>query len=621
MSSEDSEAFRGGQADPAGPGPSAALGPLAGAGLDDLLRELLQRAGQFTDDQRRLGLLLDGVVSIASDLSLDRVLHRLVETASELVDARYAALGVLGPGADRRLQAFITNGVTEEQRAQIGDLPRGQGLLGLIIDRPEPLRLHDIAKHPESFGFPPRHPPMSSFLGVPVRIRDKVFGNLYLTEKADGGDFTDKDESVVVALAAAAGVVIENARLYQEAARRERWLAATAEIIALLLGPVDHRDALQTVADRAREITGADVGTVLLRRSDRELEVAVVSGLPGPVPIEPVPVDTSLGGLVVSSGDPVVVEDLSRETRAAEDLVGNVHWPDLGPAIVVPLRTADGVEGALSLAWTPESSAGFHEVDVELPQRFAEQAALALQVARARADKEKLAVFEDRDRIGRDLHDLVIQRLFAIGLGLENTSRMIVKPEVAERVARSVDDIDATIKDIRRTIFALSAAQESRDVRRAVNEVVERAAEVLKFAPTLRYVGPVNAAVDDTVAPHLLAVLGEALSNVSRHADAEKVEVVLETGDMITLTVCDDGKGIPDGAIYSGLNNLRERADELGGTCDVESEAGRGTTLRWQVPSTAGSDPAGPARDQSPFAAGAWAPMPDSVPDVRSARE
>jgi signal transduction histidine kinase len=587
MSSENNEAFRGGQAE-AGPGPSATLGPLAGAGLDDLLRELLQRAGQFMDDQRRLGLLLDGVVSISSDLSLDGVLRRIVETASELVDARYAALGVLGSGVDRRLQAFITNGVTEEQREQIGDLPRGQGLLGLIIDRPEPLRLHDIAEHPESFGFPPHHPPMRSFLGVPVRIRDKVFGNLYLTEKTDGGDFTDKDESVVVALAAAAGVVIENARLYQEAERRERWLAATAEIIALLLGPVDHHDALQTVADRAREITGADVSTVLLRRSEDELETAVVSGLPGPVPTDPIPVDASLGGLVVSAGEPVVVEDLARDTRAARDLLGNLHWPDLGPAIVVPLRTADGVEGALSLAWTPEGSAGFHEVDVELPQRFAEQAALALQVARARADKEKLAVFEDRDRIGRDLHDLVIQRLFAIGLGLENTSRMIVKPDVSERVARAVDDIDATIKDIRRTIFALSVAHESRDIRRAVNEVVERAAEVLKFTPTLQFFGPVNAAVDDTVAPHLLAVLGEALSNVSRHAGAEKVEVVLETGDMVTLTVCDDGSGIPPDAVRSGLNNMLERAERLGGSCHVESEAGQGTTLRWQVPLSRG---------------------------------
>ncbi len=580
----DFEPAEGGNA---GLGPSAALAPLSGAGLEELLRELLQRADAVVDDQRRLRLLLDAVVGIAGELSLDSLLRRIVDAAAELVDAKYVALGVLGAGPEKRLQSFVTRGVSDEQRARIGELPHGRGLLGLIIDRPEPLRLHDIAAHPASFGFPPEHPPMRSLLGVPIRIRDKVFGNLYLTERSNGEDFTEHDEAIVVALAAAAGVVIENARLYADGVRRERWLEATAEITAeitaSLLGPVSRDEALQTVADRAREIAGADLGCVALRSGSEDLEVQIVSVAPGVTrPNVNVFLETSLAGMVVDTGDPLVVEDVSRDSRVdGEDAA---DWPAVGPAILVPLSTADGVEGVLTLGWLQENAASFHDVDVELPQRFAEQAALALQVERARRDKERLAVFEDRDRIGRDLHDLVIQRLFAIGLSLENTVRRVEKPDVAQRVAAAVDDIDSTIKDIRRSIFALSAAHESPDLRRTVNEIVERAAESLSFMPTLRFVGPVNAGVGNEVAPELLAVLGESLSNVVRHAAADRVDVLLQIGDTVALTVSDNGKGISSDTRRSGLQNMRERAEKLGGCCRIESAPGAGTTVHWEVP-------------------------------------
>src|SRR4051794_10388197 len=560
------------------------LTPLLGAGLNDLLQELLTRVDELVADQQRLRLLLDAVVDLAADLSLDGVLHRIVGVACELSSARYGALGVLGSARDRRLQAFVTHGLSEEERARIGDLPRGHGLLGQIIDSPEPLRLHDIAQHPASYGVPDNHPPMRSFLGVPIRIREKVFGNLYLTEKAEGEDFTDRDEAVVVALAAAAGVVIENAQLYEEAARRERWLEATAEVASLLSTSGDTDSALTVVAERAREIAKADLSSVVLKRSDSELEVRIVSGIaPELVPAGPVAVDGSLAGRVVASGEPLVVTDAASD--AASEMRGAAGWPTLGPAILVPLRTPDGVEGALTLAWSRERASLVDEVDVHLPQRFAEQAALALQVARARAAQQKLVVFEDRDRIGRDLHDLVIQRLFAIGLGLENTARMLAeRPDLADRVAGAVDDLDATIKDIRRSIFALSAAEESTDVRRAVLDLAERASRTLKFRPTVRFVGPVNSRVDREVAPHLGAVLAEALSNVARHAGADRVEVVLDATSDVTLTVKDDGRGIPEGATPSGLLNMRERAEELGGTCSIVSSAGEGTTITWRVP-------------------------------------
>ncbi len=569
--------------------PSAALSVMHGADLEVLLKGLLERVGDVLADQERMRLLLDAVVSIAGDHSLDGVLQRIVEVAGELAEARYVALGVLGSGPDRRrLRAFVTHGLTPEEYRRIGDLPRGHGLLGLIIDRPEPVRLHDIAAHPQSYGFPPEHPPMRSFLGVPVRIRDRVFGNLYLTEKEGGGDFSERDEAVVRALAAAAGVAVENARLHEEAARRERWLAATADITRLLLGPAGSEDPLQTVADRARDSAVADASSVVMRRSATELGVAVVSGLDpeGAVDLS-LSMDGSLAGHVVATGETLKIVDPEEDSQRSRELASLDGWPVSGPMLLVPLQTTDGVTGALTLAWTPDHLDQFHEVDVRLPQQFAEQAGLALQVARARADRERLAVFEDRDRIGRDLHDLVIQRLFAVGLALENTARMAAdRPDVAERVARAVDDLDVTIKDIRRSIFALSAPEQSTDVRRAITDLVDRAARTLKFRPVLHLEGPVGSLVGARTAPHLTAVLGEALSNVVRHAGAHRVEVTVQAGDRVTLTVADDGRGIPEDAAQSGLLNMRKRAEQLGGTCIVDSAPGEGTTVVWQVPAS-----------------------------------
>ncbi|WP_246456056.1 GAF domain-containing sensor histidine kinase [Nocardioides mesophilus] len=576
---------------PLGPGPgggsgirpSAALAPLAGAELEDLLRELLQRVDEVMDTQHRLRLLLDATLRIAADLDVDSVLEATVRVACDLAGARYGALAVLRSRADHRLSDFVTHGMSEDQRRAIGEQPEGLGVLGLLIDRPEPMRLHDLTRHPLAVGFPEHHPMMRSFLGVPIRIRDKVFGNLYLTEKFGGGDFSDTDEAVVIALAAAAGVVIENARLYEESARRERWLAASAEITALLLGEVSQDEALQGVADRAREISHADSAAVVLRRSEDELEIRVTSGeAPEASTLSRVHVTETLAGVVVSTGEPVIVENINDDPRASPD--ARTEWPSIGPVVLVPMRTTAGVEGVLSLAWSPEHADGFTELDVELPRRFAAQAALALQVGRARQDRERLSVFEDRDRIGRDLHDLVIQRLFAIGLSLENTSRMIERPELAGRINGAVDDIDATIKDIRRSIFALSASPESVDVRTALSGVADRAARSLKLRPHLHFQGPVSSLVDQDTTVHLVAVLHEALTNVSRHAGTRDVDVLLSVGDDIVLTVRDSGRGMSAEAVRGGLSNLEERAAELGGSCVVDSRPGEGTVLRWSVP-------------------------------------
>ncbi|WP_206422598.1 sensor histidine kinase [Nocardioides pantholopis] len=542
---------------------------LGDASFDQLLREVLSRVDGVLDEQERLRLLLDAVVTMAADLSVDGVLARIVEVACDLVGAKYAALGVLGGGPGKRLRTFIHHGLSGEQVTEIGDLPTGHGLLGIIIDRPEPLRLHDIAAHPASYGFPAHHPPMSSFLGVPVRIRDRVFGNLYLTEKVGGVDFTEQDEEVVVALAAAAGVVIENARLYEEASRRQRWLEATAEITALLAGRAHGLDALQAVADRAREVSGADVAWVATGDED-DLALQVVSGTdPSDVPAR------ELAGVHTCE---------AVRTGAAVSVPGLGGGDRFGPALIVPLRSSGGVEGALGLAWTPERADLHHEVDAALPASFAEQATLALQVARARADQERLMVFEDRDRIARDLHDVVIQRLFAVGLGLQTSARQAGSPELAGRLESSVDELDATIKEIRRTIFALGSLETASDIQAEVSRMVDRAAGTLKFRPSLRFTGPVRTLVPDELAPHLLAVLGEALSNTSRHAEATAVEVSLTAGEEIVLCVADDGRGLPADLHESGLGNMRRRAEQLGGRCEIVSAPGAGTRLTWAVP-------------------------------------
>ena len=567
-------------------GDGAGSSPLAESGFDDLLREVLTRVHSALDEQQRWQLLLDAVVSMGADLELDGLLSRIVEIASDLAGSKYAALGVLGVGPERRLRTFITHGVTAEQKALIGDLPTGHGILGLIIDQPEALRLHDLADHPKSYGFPPHHPPMKGFLGVPVRIRDKVFGNLYLTEKRDGGDFTEQDERIVVALAAAAGVAIENARLYEEAARRERWLAATAEITSLLSGSGGADEALQAVADRARDVAEADVAWIVAGDDSESLALQVVSGATVPLDAaQSVTFENSLANSVVRTGTPISVEDFANDDRAL-DVAELLGWPRLGPAIIVPMINARGIGGALALAWTPDNAQRFHEVDASLPASFAEQAGLALEINRAREDQQRLVLFEDRDRIGRDLHDLVIQRLFAVGLGLQSLSRLSDRPEVSARLTTAVDDLDATIKDIRRTIFALGSMDDAADIQAEIARMIDRAASTLKFRPEVRFEGPVRTRISSTVAPDVLAVLGEALSNAARHAEATAVEVLVSATEEIRLVVSDNGKGLPATMVESGLSNMRQRAERLGGSCAVTSQPGAGTTVDWSVPAS-----------------------------------
>jgi signal transduction histidine kinase len=556
--------------------PSLGLSPLSRVRLDELLTELLDRVGDVMASRERLSALLEAVVGIGADLDLRSTLQRIVAAAVRLAGARYGALGVIGP--DRRLVEFITDGLTVEEHRRIGELPTGRGVLGLLIDEPQPVRLRDIAQHPRSFGFPPHHPPMRSFLGVPIRARDQVFGNLYLTEKRDADEFTPDDEEVMVALSVAAGVAIDNARLYAAAGYRQRWLEATAEITNVLLGEVHRTPALELVARRAREVSGAALVAVLLHDPDTALlTVEVVE------PDQPdlhglaLPANDGVFGTVIAEGQAVIIDNLG--TAAA--------WPvkvTTGAAMIAPLAATGTVQGLLAIAHAPGGERFDDAVDVSMLTTFAGQAALALERARAQEERELLVVLEDRERIARDLHDVVIQRLFATGLQLQSITRL-VRPEVAGRLGGAVDELDTTIRDIRSAIFELHSPAAA-TLRADIHGTVDAAAASLGFRPDLRLDGPMDSAVPEEVRPDLVAVLRESLSNVVKHARASRVTVHVEvSGSRLTLTVTDDGAGSPaDVDERSGLLNIRERAARHGGTVELAAGDPSGITLRWMVP-------------------------------------
>ncbi|AGL16967.1 GAF domain-containing protein [Actinoplanes sp. N902-109] len=558
--------------------PSLGLSPLSRVRLDELLQEMLDRVGDVVASRERLRSLLDAVVGIGADLDLRSTLQRIVAAACALADARYGALGVIGDDRSE-LADFITHGIDAPTHARIGDLPRGQGVLGVLITDPEPVRLPDITRHPGSYGFPPGHPPMHSFLGVPVRTRDQIFGNLYLAEKQGAAEFSDDDEEIVVALAAAAGVAIDNARLYAVVQRRERWLAATAEITSVLLGTVRRTEALGLIARRAREVSGAELVMVLLH--DEENARFVIEVADG--------ADAGYGRLTgkLLPVDEATAAEIGREKyRRVDDLRAAADWPGpvpAGPAMAVPLTAAETLHGVLIIARPADQSPG--DEDAAQLATFAGQAALALERARAQEERQQLVVLEDRERIARDLHDVVIQRLFATGMHLQSMVRQVTKPEVAERINAAVDDLDATIRDIRRSIFELRAPA-GPSLRAELIEAVQAAAEALGFQPVLDLAGPVDSALPDRVEPELMAVLREALSNIVRHARAASVRISLRAADgEAVLRVEDDGVGLDPACARGGLVNMGERAHDLGGTFQAgPGPGGAGTVLTWRIP-------------------------------------
>jgi len=538
----------------------------------------------------RTDLLLDAVVTVSRGLDLETLLHHIVETAVELVEARYGALGVLG--SDGRIARFLTVGLSDEQIAAIGPYPTGHGVLGELIRHPVPLRLHDLSAHPVSVGFPAHHPPMHRFVGLPLQVHGAPFGNLYLTEKRGGGDFTAEDQRLLEALASAASVAVENARLYDVSRLRERWARANDRISRQVLAGSSPDDVLTLIGSQAREVADADLTAVSVPDPDTgRLVLQTASGLGTEDQVGSIlSADGTFTAVTFRTGVPMVTDDAATDERAEFALDLPV---ELGPLAVWPLGEHGSTRGVLAAARV-RGREPFSSVVVEVLGAFAAQAAVALELAEGRAHAERLALLRDRERIARDLHDLAIQRLYATGLSLQRVART-ASPEVAEQLATAVDEVDETISLVRTTIYRLQSGDRpgGADARRVglrsrVITEVDTAAVSLGFGVRLRFEGAVDALVPPDVAEHVVAVLREALSNVVRHASASRAEVRLGVGDDVVLIVSDDGAGVPRDAVRSGLRNLALRAEELGGSLvaePVDPGAARvGTRLVWRVP-------------------------------------
>jgi len=554
--------------------------------LGELLTGVQDRIAQIVQARDRLDGLVEAVLAVTSGLRLDETLRTIAHTAIELVDARYGALGVLGDdrvrGDDHELFAFVYEGIDAHTREMIGRLPAGHGVLGVLIDDPQPIRLDDIAQHPASVGFPPHHPPMRTFLGVPVRVRGEVFGNLYLTEKQNGQPFSDDDEVLVKALAAAAGIAIDNARLYERSQASQSWIAATRDIGTQLLAATDPATVFRLTAEQAVTLTDADLALVVVpadpEAPDSEVTKLVVADLAG----ADVP-DAAAAQTMTVAGTSVGRAFLQRTPQRLDTFDIDSGLIDAaGPALVLPLRTTDTVAGVIVIL-RRMGAYPFSDEQFDMMAAFADQAALAWQLAVAQRRMREFDVLTDRDRIARDLHDHVIQRLFAIGLALQGTIPRVRAPEVQQRLSQAVDDLQGVIQDIRTAIFDLRGRSSGATRLRQRLDRAIAAFAGSQLHTTVQYSGPLLV-LDALLADHAEAVVKEAVSNAVRNAHATQLTIHIDVADELTIDLINNGKGIPDEITASELASLHQRAQEANGTFTIQAVPEGGTRLRWSAP-------------------------------------
>jgi signal transduction histidine kinase len=528
--------------------------------------------------------LLRVIVEIGAGLDLDATLHRIISAARELASAPYGALAVRD--RDGNLISFVHEGMDPETVRRIGHLPVGKGLLSLsLLDTPA-LRMDDLTTHRAAVGFPEHHPRMRAFLAVPITIRGTVFGNLYLTHVHPARVFSESDEVAARALAFAAAVAIDNAQVFERERMSVKWMEASREITtALLSRPEPLRRPLQLIAERAQALTDAEQAIVLVPADadapDDEVDTLVVSAAVGlnasDVLGQRVPVDGSTSGAVFRSGEPLITEELRYPIHSFTD-VGQ------RPAILMPLRARDEVVGVIAIARGADQPP-FNESYLDLVSDFATHAAIALVLASARDDARQLTILAERERIAHDLHDHVIQRLFAAGMNLQGTLARARSPEVVDRLNRTLDDLQTIVEEIRTTIFALkSPVAASGDFRQRIQRVVSDLTRNRDLVTTVRMEGPMTA-VGAHLADYAEAVTTEAVSNALRHSGASRLTVEISVADMFILNVIDDGCGIPAGNTrHSGLANMKRRAEQLGGTCEITSLPAGGTRVHWVAP-------------------------------------
>jgi signal transduction histidine kinase len=570
-----------------GPDPYSVRDALSQLRLRELLSEVRDRVEQIADARDRIDGLVEAMLAVIAGLDLADTLQTIVRAATGLVDARYGALGVRGHGG--QLGQFIYEGLDAHTHQLIGELPHGHGVLGLLMHRPEPIRLDNLATHPAAAGFPPNHPRMRTFLGVPVRVRDEIFGNLYLAEKHDGQLFTDDDELIVQALAAAAGIAIDNARLYESTRAQQAWIEATRDLTTEFLAGTETEQVLAHLVDRARTLTRSHqvflavaADPEMSPEDSTELVVSHGSAEAAAYLGHTLPLHGSTLGDAVTHRSPLRLDD-ARHTDLARVL------PGAGPALVLPLHTPDAVLGAL-VAARPAGADPYDDDMPALAATFADQAALAMQLADAQRRLRELDVLTDRDRIARDLHDHVIQRLFAIGLALQGRIAQADAPDVRERLSTAVNELQDVVQLIRTSIFDLhSGTAHGIRLRQRIEQAIHQQTGGSTIRPSLRVSGPLSV-VGPQLADHADAVVREAVSNAVRHSGATAVDIDIDVADDLTVTVTDNGCGIPDVITPSGLTNLAHRAESAGGRFAVSpgpndtDHTPCGTRLLWSVP-------------------------------------
>ncbi len=535
------------------------------------------------DSRDRKDVLLEAGLTLASELSLPIVLQRIVDLAAQVTDARYAALGVIGPGD--RLTEFVITGMPAQQRRAIGALPTGKGLIGLLIKEPRAVRIKNIADHPLSVGFPPHHPPMRSFLGAPIRAMGRVYGNIYLADKRTGQEFTQEDEEMLVVLATQAGVAVANASLYAEIRSHERWLDALHEISSLVLAGTEQGSLLETIAERAQELAGADAATIVSVSpvAGHLVVAAAVGARSADLRGQALPAEGSISGSVMKSGRSLAIDDVSADPRAYQPVV---RLGRHGPALFVPLRVPGGATGTLMVVRLKGGQA-FDETSRRLIETFADQASVIIDYVRGQADLRRLGLMEERERIAKELHDGIIQSLFAVGMGLQGTAALAVSPATAHRIETAVEELDRVIRDLRNYIFGLRPGI-------LADRQLDQALQVLGEEMQARGGASVEVSVDAALAASLSArsadvvqLTREALSNVARHAQARHAVVTLSRkGSKAVLAIEDDGIGFDPKVDRpgNGMRNLRVRAAVLGGTLEISSTPGKGTRLRVTFP-------------------------------------
>ncbi|CAN5217023.1 two-component system sensor histidine kinase [soil metagenome] len=544
--------------------------------LEEMMLQVSDLAQNVLMAQGRLRALIRANSIVAGEIRLPVVLRQIVEAARELAGAKYAALGVIGHRGD--LEQFIHVGMDESIAAKIGRLPRGEGVLGALITQSEVVRLDDLREHPAAVGFPEHHPPMGSFLGVPIRVGGNVFGNLYLTDSEDGS-FTDEDEQLVVALASSAGIAIQNARLYEQSEKQRAWLSASADVTQRLFGR-DAEDPLDVVLRSAALGADSDAASLVLAASDGQWAIRAGIGLTtDAISRQIIETELTLAGQVLRSGRPALVDDYANTFSD----YGDGFPGQIGSVIGVPMIGRNQqILGALTVGRLHGRRA-FTEDDVEQLVNFTNYVGIALELDRARADREDARTLEDHERIAADLHDHVIQELFATGMGIQSFAASLPHPDHQVKLLGFVDNLDRTIRQIRSTIFQLEARRSSPDTfQRQLLAILDEQSEALGFNPDVDFSGPLNLGITSHIADDVFAVVREALTNIAKHAHASSAHVRIALADqLISITVTDDGDGIGEPTRTSGLANIRHRADKNAGTAMFSTPDGGGTQLDW----------------------------------------